>query len=123
MKNFLVTIILLVLIVLFASLQSYWGGLVYFALSFLIILCIYWMVIFILQYITDYYKTFDEDFKLYCIHLINSTSVTTEQVNENIEFYKKQYKKSIIRDKIIDISKILVALSIMIACIIGMINV
>ncbi len=123
MKNFLVTIILLSLTVLFASLQMYWGGLVYFALSCLIILCIYWIVIFCRQYYFDYHLSFDEEFKIYCVNIINSTSVTTQYVNENIEYYKKQFKKSLIRDKLIDISKILVALSIMVVCIVGMIRV
>ena len=121
MRNFLVTLILLVLIILFASLQSFWGGLVYFALSFLIILSIYWIVIFIIQYINDYYKSFDEDFKFYCIDLINSTNMTTSEVNKNIEELKKSYKKSLIRDKIVDIAKILVAVSVIAACIAGMI--
>ena len=121
MRNFLITLILLVLIILFVSLQSLWGGLVYFALSFLIVLCIYWIVIFILQYINDYYKSFDEDFKFYCIDIINSTNMTTSEVNENIEELKKDYKKSLIRDKIVDIAKILVAVSVIAACIAGMI--
>lgn len=121
MRNFLVTLILLVLIILFVSLQSFWGGLVYFALSFLIILSIYWIVIFIIQYINDYYKSFDEDFKFYCIDLINSTNMTTSEVNKNIEELKKGYKKSLIRDKIVDIAKILVAVSVIAACIAGMI--
>lgn len=121
MRNFLITLILLVLIILFVSLQSLWGGLVYFALSFLIVLAIYWIVVFILQYINDYYKSFDEDFKFYCIDLINSTNMTTSEVNENIEELKKDYKKSLIRDKIVDIAKILVAVSVIAACIAGMI--
>ena len=109
------------LIILFVSLQSLWGGLVYFALSFLIVLAIYWIVVFILQCINDYYKSFDEDFKFYCIDLINSTNMTTSEVNENIEELKKDYKKSLIRDKIVDIAKILVAVSVIAACIAGMI--
>ena len=121
MRNFLITLILLVLIILFVSLQSLWGGLVYFALSFLIVLAIYWIVVFILQCINDYYKSFDEDFKFYCIDLINSTNMTTSEVNENIEELKKDYKKSLIRDKIVDIAKILVAVSVIAACIAGMI--
>ena len=123
MRNILITLGLLILIILFASLQSFWGGLVYFALSFLIILCIYWLVIFILQYINDYYKTFDEVFRLYCNKLINSTTVTTQELNDNIDFYKKKYKKYIIRDKIVDIAKMLVALSIIVSCIIGMVKI
>ena len=120
MRNILVTGILIVLIVLFAALQSFWQGCLYFALSFMIILSIYWIVIFILQYIEDYYKSFDDDFKAYCVELINRTELTTSQVSSNIEFYKKRYKKTLIRDKLIDIAKMFVALSIIIACIIGM---
>ncbi len=120
MKNFIVTSSLLIAIILFVSLQSYWNGLVYFALSFLIILSIYWIVIFILQYINDYYKSFEEDFKLYCINLINTTNLTTNEVNNNIEEFKKKFKKSLIRDKIIDITKILIAVSVIISCIISM---
>ena len=47
--------------------------------------------------------------------------MTTSEVNENIEELKKDYKKSLIRDKIIDIAKILVAVSVIAACIAGMI--
>ena len=123
MRNLFVTLGLLILIILFASLQSLWGGLVYFALSFTIILCIYWLIVLIVQYINDYYKTFDEDFKLYCNHLINSTSITTQDINNNLVFYKKKYKKSILRDKIIDITKMLFTLSILISCIVGIVKI
>ncbi len=123
MRNFLVTLFLLILIVLFASLQSLWNGLIYFALSFLIVLSLYWIVIFIIQYINDYYKSFDEDFKLYCINIINSTKMTTNEVNNNIEELKKEFKKTLIRDKIIDIAKILVAVSIIAVCITGMVSI
>ena len=120
MRNFYVTLTLLILIILFASLQSFWGGLVYFALSFLIILCLYWIMIFINQYIVDYYSTFEEDFKKYCAEIINSTSITSQELNENINFYKKKYKRSLIRDKVFDIAKILFAFSVIAYCIAGM---
>ena len=123
MRNILVTIILLILIVLFASLQSFWNGLVYFALSFLIVLCLYWLVIFILQYINDYYKTFEDDFKIYCAEIINSTTATSQDVNNNIDYYRKKYKKSILRDKLFDIAKMLVAISIIASSILGMITI
>lgn len=123
MKNFLVTAVLLILIVLFASLQSFWKGLVYFALSFLIVLCLYWLIILLLQYINDYYKTFDEDFKIYCSEIINSTSATSQDINDNIDYYRKKYKKSILRDKLFDIAKMLVAISIIASSILGMITI
>lgn len=122
MRNLIVSAILVVLIVLFLSLQSFWAGLVYFALSFLFLLCAYWVVVLIMQYIEDYFKHFDEDFKLYCIKLINSTNYTTQEVNDNIEFHKTNYRKSLRRDKAIDIIKILFILTVGIVGIVSMFN-
>lgn len=120
MRNFYVSIVLLVLIILFASLQTFWSGLVYFALSFLIILCIYWLIVLINQYIVDYYKTFEDDFKIYCNETINSTTLSTKDINDNLSYYRKKYKRSLIRDKILDITKILFVISILVSCVVGM---
>lgn len=122
MRNFLVTISLLVIIILFISLQSLWEGCVYFGLSFGVVLCLYWTIILILQYYQDYYKYLEEDFKNYCVRLINSTNMTTEDVNSNKDQIMKLYKKYIRKDKIIDISKILFVISLAIVCIVGMIT-
>ncbi len=120
MRNFYVSIVLLVLIILFASLQTFWSGLVYFALSFLIILCIYWLIVLINQYIVDYYKTFEDDFKIYCNETINSTMLSAKDINDNLSYYRKKYKRSLIRDKILDITKILFIISILVSCVVGM---
>ncbi len=120
MRNFYVSIVLLVLIILFASLQTFWSGLVYFALSFLIILCIYWLIVLINQYIVDYYKTFEDDFKIYCNETINSTMLSAKDINDNLSYYRKKYKRSLIRDKILDITKILFVISILVSCVVGM---
>lgn len=120
MMNIIVSIILLILIVTFACLQSLWAGMVYFALSFLCVFCIYWAVVLILKYNEEYKKNFEEDFKFYCISLVNSTDLTLDEIYARRDKYVKSYKKYIRRDKLIDIGKILVALSIACACIVAM---
>ena len=74
----------------------------------------------IVYYVEDYYFSFDEDFKEYKAELINSTNVTSEQFEENLNLYIKDYKKSIRKFKAIDIFKILFLLVVIILCILAM---
>ncbi len=110
-NKWLISAILVALIILFISLKSVWSGCVFFAMSFLIIFCIYWETLLILYYIEDYYKNFDEEFKLYKAEIINTYNLTSEEFQNNIEIYLKKFKKSLRRDKFIDIIKILCLLS------------
>lgn len=119
-RNWIVSIILLVLMVTTICLKSVWNGFIYFSISFLILLSLYWLITLIVYYVEDYYFSFDEDFKEYKAELINSTNVTSEQFEENLNLYIKDYKKSIRKFKVIDIFKILFLLVVIILCILAM---
>lgn len=117
MKNFIITAILVVLMIVTAVLREVWHGFSYFTISFALLLAIFWAVTFILNYINDYVKNFEQDFKMYCIKLINSTSLTMEDIEKDKNTYIKAYKKTVLRYKVIDIIKILVAIVIALTCI------
>ena len=120
MRNILITSISLVLAIIFACLTDLWTGLFYFSLSIITGLWLYWAVIFILRYREDYYFNFKEDFRFYKIQLVNSSNLTIEDIDKNEKYYIKKFKKTLIRDKIVDIFKILLALVFAIICVVAM---
>ena len=111
-NKWLISAILLGLVILFSSLKSVWSGFVYVALPFLTLFCLYWFIILVLNFVVDYYKYFDEEFKIYKAEIINETNITSQIFEENLNFYIKKFKKSLRLDKFIDICKILFVLSI-----------
>ena len=116
-KNIIISAILLALIATTAFLKSVWIGFIYFSLSFVIMLAGYWLVKLILYYYEDYYLAFEEDFKQYKAEVINSTALTTQVFEENVEEHIKKYKKSLRKYKLIDIAKMLFALMLIVVCI------
>ena len=117
MRNFLVTAILVILMIITAILHDVWQGFSYFTISFALVLAVFWAIMFILNYINDYVKNFEQDFKMYCIELINSSSLTMEDIERDRNMYIKGYKKTILKYKVIDIVKILVVIVITLTCI------
>lgn len=120
MRNILITVSLLIVAVVTACLNDFWAGFVYFSLTSLSALCIYWGVIFILRYREDYFLSFQEEYKFYKINLINSSNLTLEDIEKNDKYYIKKFKKTLLRDKVIDIFKIILALMFAIICIVAM---
>ncbi len=120
MRNIIITVSLLIVALVTACLNDVWAGFVYFSLSSLTVLCLYWGVIFIFRYREDYFINFQEDYKFYKINLINSSNLTLEDIEKNDKFYIKKFKKTLIRDKIVDIFKILLAFVFAIICIVAM---
>lgn len=117
MLNFIVTISAVILILLFGFLNSVWAGFSYFALSIFISICIYWLYVLVCSYIHSFYKNLDERYKIYCASLINSSSLSAEEINSNANFYFKKFKKSLLKEKAFEICKMLVVLTILISCI------
>lgn len=120
MRNILITVSLLIVAVVTACLNDFWACFVYFSLTSLSALCIYWGVIFILRYREDYFLSFQEEYKFYKINLINSSNLTLEDIEKNDKYYIKKFKKTLLRDKVIDIFKIILALMFAIICIVAM---
>lgn len=118
--NILVTLFSVVLMIVFVALKSIWAGFVYFALVILIGTCIYWIVIISIDYVFEYRTNLLKRFKFYCAKLINSSSVTSQIIEENKELYIKKFKKSLVKEKSIEWFKILFLVSIIIVSIIAM---
>ncbi len=118
MKNFIITAVGLALIITFGFLRRVWAPFIYFALAFIMVLSIYWLVVLIKDYIHNYYKDIDEDFKLYKAKLINSSEITLEQIEKSPKYYLKKFRRTQWKEKGIDILKISFVLGILIAGII-----
>ena len=108
------------LVVLFGCLKDVWKGCLYLSISFLVLLSFYWAFVFIYKYLEDYKWNFEEDFAFYKAQTINSSAITEVDFEKARDVYIKKYKKSLTRDKMIDIFKILFCLSIGITFIVAM---
>lgn len=117
MRNFIVSAILVVLMIITAILREVWFGFSYFTITFVLILAIFWMITFILNYINDYVTNFKQDFKMYCIKLVNSSTLSLEDIEKDKNIFIKEYKKTLIKYKVVDIIKILVSIVIALTCI------
>lgn len=120
MKNFLFTTISLIIIVIFALLRLIWVGFSYFSLAGLMILSIYWAIQFIGSYIYQYRTTLEEKYKYYVAQIVNTSNVTTEEVLSNRNLYFKKFKKTLFKDKAIEIAKISFSLMLALICLITM---
>lgn len=121
-RKWIVSSILVFMSVLFALLKNVFSASVYISLSFLILLSAYWTVEFIVGYIFSFHKKFEERFEMYLVYLINSSELTSEDIQMGRESLKKKFKKSLRREKLIEIGKILVAVTIMITTIVILIR-
>ena len=121
-KNILISAILLAIIITTACLKSVWIGFIYFSLAFVIVLSGFWLIRLILYYYEDYFLAFDEDFKEYRAEVINSTALTSETFEQDIESHIKKFKKSQRKYKLIDIAKILFALMMIVICIVAIVQ-
>ena len=121
MKNkVVISSILLGLIVLFLCLKAVWAGFVYFATSFLSLFCFYWGAMFIVAYYQEYKLNFSEDFAFYKAQVVNAKNISEEEFEADRKFYVKKFKRSLTRDKVVDMFKILFCLSFAITCIVSM---
>lgn len=117
MKNFLITIGGVVFVALCLGLSKLWAGLLYFGLLGIVALTIYWAIILIFTYKQLFVDEFDEHFKVYIAKLVNYSSLTSDDVSQNIEFYKKKFKKTLLVEKLKRIAIISVLFVVAIICI------
>ena len=115
MLNLIITAVAVALIVTFGLLNSVWAGFSYFAIFFFASICIYWLYVLISSYIYQYKNKLEEKYQLYCASLVNNSSVTMEEIAKNNEVYVKQFKRTLRREKAIEICKILVVIGLLIS--------
>lgn len=63
-------------------------------------LTIYWAIILIIGYKKTYYDEFDEHFKFYVVNLINYSQLTREDINKDVNLYRKKFKKTLVIAKV-----------------------
>ncbi len=98
---YIVTIVFVILTAIFAILNNYWTGFTFFVLACLMLLSLFWGAWQIYKYFTDFQKELEERFKFYRAEKINAGGVTAEVFDQNLPTYKKSFKKSVIKDKMI----------------------
>lgn len=118
MLNFLLTLGGVVFILLFGFLKTFWEGFVYFSFVIFVALCLYWLYVLINSYITSFYKNLQERFNLYCAKLVNSTNLTMSEIVADNERYFQSFKKSLRKEKFLEICKMIVVLAILVSCVV-----
>lgn len=118
MKNIITSVILVLTIIFFSIMKTIWAGFVYFAITALIILSGYWLVIIFIDYRQEYKHNILSRFKLYSAQLINNTNITSEDIENNKNYYIKKFNKTLVKEKIIEWIKMLFLLSLIILCIV-----
>ena len=123
MKNlpYIVTAVLIVLTALFAILNRVWTGFVYFVLSSLLLLALFWGVWQTFQYFTEYKKELDEAFKFYRAKLVGEGNVSAETFDTSEKAYRKQFEKSMRKEKFVKWGIILFCFATACAFLAGMI--
>ena len=110
-----------ILAALFAILNRFWTGFVYFVLASLLVLSLFWGVWLIYKYFTDFKEELKDRFVLYKANKVNTTNTTTDMITANKAAYEKQFNKSVLKDKIIKWFIILFCFSVAAMFLIGMI--
>lgn len=118
---YIFTAILLVLSGIFALLVQAWAGFTYFVLTMLMLLALLWAGFLIYQYFTSYKTELKEDFKLFKAETINEKNISDAEFENNISLYEKQFKHSVLKDKLIYLFKILFCFAIAVLFITAMI--
>ena len=118
---YIVTTIAVVLAALSAILNRFWTGFVYFTLSCLLILSFFWGAWQIFKYFTDFKFELEEKFKYFKADKINSKGVSSEVFEASLPAYKKEFKKKILKDKILKWFVILFCFAVGVAFLVAMI--
>lgn len=118
---YIVSAVTFVLVALFAILQTYWTGFVYFVLGILLLLSIFWAVWLIIGYLTVYKKEREERFVLFKAEVCNTDHITAEYFEQNKAAYKKEFEKKLAKEKISRIYMIVFCFALAAAFLVGMI--
>ena len=118
---YIVSAVTFVLVALFAILERYWTGFIYFVLASLLLLSLFWGGWLIFGYLTVYKHEREERFLLYKAELINHDHITTEYFEQNKVAYKKEFEKKLAREKLSRIYMIAFCFALAVAFLIGMI--
>ena len=118
---YIFTIISVVLAAIFALLAKLWAGFVYFVLSSLLVLSIFWTIYLIVKYFKEFKKDLEERFVLYKAQIVNSNDLTGKQFEQSEDVYRKSFDKSIFKEKFFKWFEIVFAFAMAVTFLIAMI--
>ncbi len=99
--EYIITAIAFALAGLFSILQTYvWAGFAYFVLSCFLLLSLFWGGWLIFKYFTTFKQAQAEAFKLFKVHKINQTNISSEQFEENEVYFIKEFRKKTFKDRL-----------------------
>ena len=119
--GYIVSAVIIVLSIILSFLIQFWDGFTYFILSFLTILALLWAAYMIYDYCTEFKDELEESFKYFKAETCNQKNITPENFDKNIATYKKEFHKTMWKDKAVNISKIVFCFGLAILFIVGMI--
>ena len=117
MRRALITLGAVALIITFGALKNTWAGFKYFALVFSCLICLYWIVILSIEYHFTYTKFDEERYRVYVAKLVNYKNIPIEQIEMADKFYKKKFKRSLWKEKLLELGKILFLVGIVVGCV------
>lgn len=118
---YIVTAVAIVLAGLFAVLNRFWAGFVYFVLVSLLALSLFWAIWLVYLYFTDFKEELEVRFSHFKAEKINEAKITVKYFDENLTAFKKQFSKRVLKDKLIKWFQILFAVAIAVTFLVGMI--
>lgn len=101
-----------------SALSKTWAGFSYFALVFSCLFCLFWLVMFIIDYIDEFRKIDEDEFQLYVAELVNSTTLTRQQIESDRKTYIQKFKKTKRKQKLVAILKIMFVVGALASCIV-----
>ena len=104
---YIISAVIIVICIILALLINVWSGFSYFVLSLMTALTLVWAGYLIYNYVTDFKKQLEEEFAYFKAEKINTTSVTSEEFENNELTYRKEFNKSAKRSKFFEICKII----------------
>lgn len=118
---YIFTVVDVILSVLFAILNRFWTGFVYFVFASLFVLAVFWGIWLIHLYFSDFKHELEDQFAFYRAQKINSGVVSAENFDANITAYKKDFNKHVLKDKITKWFFIIICFSIAVVFVVAMI--
>ena len=121
-RKFIISTVLVALALLFALLKDVFGASIYFSLACLIALSAYLACEILYSYYVSFFLNFEERFEYYLANLVNSSNITSQDVEMGRETLKKKYKKSLRKEKLYELAKLILVVMIMVTAIVAIIR-
>lgn len=115
------TVSAVALAALFAILRQYWLGLTYFVFGCFLLLALFWAFWLIFLYFTKFKEELSQQFEFYRAQKINSGAVTAEMFDAAEKEYKKQFSRTVFKDKLFKWSLIIFCFGLVVLFLMGMI--